>query len=177
MVFNSQRHDRAKEQRQFFEEVTGNKGRYSDFLRNETPLVQNLVVYDVSYQFTYSSTKNEFSFKSPVTYKIYTIESSQTSGKIYRSTIDAIQNMKDRDGNTLNTGLKEQIEDKTKVDLSKTYLPRGMEKGSSASITPDILDKVIQSKGFYVEPNDEKISVKGKGKSTSEMKSDLSRYI
>lgn len=179
--FVKNQHKQARIQREFYEELTGNKGKYQDFMKNETPLDDQVVVYDVSYQMTYMSNNNNFSVESPQTFRVYALNGQYTQENIVQNTIEAVKNMKSPNtGSGLNVGLQRTIDRDLDVQTSKVPLPRGFEKNSDVKLNKDIIDSVKNSNGFYVETLDSNVQISGgkrRSSNTAYMNVDLTRYI
>lgn len=174
-------HQRAKKQQSYYEQLTGERSKYSEFLKTETPLNRKVVVYDVSYQLNYASNKSSLFINSPETYRVYAIENENTSDIIYQNTKDAVINMKSINGNGFQLETQKMINDKIKIDISKRS-PRGLERTDNYKLNEDIIKKIKSSNnGLYVETVDSLVKVKGgkKDKVTrqTEMKTDMTLYF
>lgn len=178
------RHQLAKRRIELYKEKIGKEGyRYSDFLKNRSPLDKNINIYKVSFQVSYMSEGDEITV-DPETYYIYTIDDLETEMSILNNTKDMIADMKDQHGKTLNTGLRNALRESADIDITKM---RGMEKDNEIDIfnqpNKEDIYKSLLNNNIYVEGIDTGITLKKvdkntrKIKSKSKMKFDLLHYF
>ena len=178
--FMKNRHALAQKQRQFYKDNFKEleTPRYSDFLKTESPVFNNITVYEVSYQMTYTSAENGLSLKSPETFKVYALKGHDSEKDLINQTAEAVSNMQNDDKEEFNPLSKNLIESELKSKNNiKIHTPRGMEKTEEFKINSKILEGLSYNKGFYTEVLDQNVEVKNKGKNSYKYKVDLNTYI
>lgn len=166
-----ERHIIAKESRKLYEELSKDKidvPAYSEFLKNDNPILKKIKVYDVSFQLNYPSKRKgqkskEAFYIEKTTFKVYTIEhNSETENAIKINTLDTFRNlMSGSPKKELNPGLKTLIEDSSYYELEGHDKPRGLEEGEIKKLNLNILQN-IKKGSFYVENLDNSVTIKNK---------------
>jgi hypothetical protein len=173
--FMQERHNQAKAQRQFFKENFKDQPlpKYSDFLKNETPLEQKIVSYDVSFQVSYRGTSDAFE-STPKTFKVFGFVGQEA--EIEKRTMNMVLDSKGQmtKANFPSSTL-EMIEKNTDVKVSQGIKPRGMEKSYDRVSRKQASE--VMSKGFYVESLDDSFKFKNKKDREGLMKLDVTHFM
>ena len=165
-----QRHAEAKFQRELYVQRFGEEKvpKYSSFLRNTTPLEEQLVVYDVSFQVSYRGNKDDLLI-SPVTFKVVGFKTQEQ--QIRDRTMNLILDSK---GSTSKVGFRpntlKAVEGATQVDVK----PRGMEE-STANLSKADLRKVAEDR-FLVKELDNKVEFSNKKGRKGSMDLDIRHF-
>ena len=173
--FFVERHQSARIQRKLYQDITGKDRPHTDFLRNDSPLKDLIVAYDVSYQMDYSSPSQAMRLNNQ-TFRVYAIRTNNKDfeQEVLDNTIAAVQNMKASSGNGFQTGTQMMIEKNLKVDVRAE--PRGLERVNDVKLTSEIVDGVARDR-FYINEGKQKVKVTNKKGSTAEMSPDLIRFF
>jgi len=167
--FMKQRHAHAREQRTYYKTQFGEDVGYGEFLKNESPLQNKIISYDVSFQATYRGEKNEFE-ASIQTFKVFGLAGQEA--EIERRAMNLVLDSRGEiTGKGFNSSLISEIEKSGKA----TITPRGMEESFKKShLTRTKINNVVET-GFIVEELD-KVDVKGKtGK--GKMNLDINHFL
>jgi len=170
-----QRHQVAKFQQQLYVNKFGehslkaNGLRYSDFLKNKTPLENQIVVYDVSFQISYSG-NSESLISNMATFKVIGFRGNET--QIKSNTMEMVLDSKGKvtrenfQPNTLNA-----VENSTQIDIKA----RGLEE-STANLSNIELRNLIEH-GNIVKELDETLKFKNKKGREGTMNMDIRHFI
>ena len=184
--FNKLWHRRAKAQREIFKNEFPNKEvpKYSEFLKKDSKVINNIVSYNVSYQVNYKGDYEHFIL--PVqTFKVYGLKNQDEEVK--NRTINMVQTSK-------GVNSKQMLSPKTiskavSPQLLKTIevKPRGIEKveqkdlfsyNNMLDLKNDVenLENLTYNK-FIVKELDTTIKFKNKKGRSGEMKLDISNFL
>ena len=178
--YMKQVHAQARKEQQLYQQLTGKKADYNQFLKQSSPFDESIVAYDVSYQMTYMSMKNNLNISSPETYRVYALNTDNIENNIITNTTESVKNLKASSGNGFHPDTQKMIESNIKVNVSKIRTPRGIETPDGKVVyNSEIVEKVKQN-GIYVESIDLPVKVEGgrrSNKNKVDMKSDITRYL
>jgi len=175
MVFNRkefmrERHVMARKQRTFYKKEYGGLSgtSYSDFLKNDSPITRNIVVYDVSFQLNYRGEIDDFKIPKK-TFKVVAFEND--SHEIYNKTMNMVLDMKGKNSKShLAVGTNTMIKDNIDIKVN----PRGMER-SSRKITREEILKVLET-GSSISQIDRDLKFTNKKKRDGHLKLDLRHF-
>lgn len=171
--FMEKRHQLAKMQRDYFKKEFPEKDlpEYSKFLKNDSPIRENIVAYQVSFQLSYRGSNDDMIFQTAHTFNVYGLRGQES--EIQEKTMNSVLDAKgESSGDSFKPNTIEMIENNAKVDV----LPRGMEQTQKNKLSDKELRQVLQSGiAFDYIPN--KIKFKNKKNREGEMKLDLRHFI
>lgn len=173
--YNLDRHARAKKQREFFEKVSGQKQKYSDFLKNDTPLEKNLLAFTITFGMDYmnSRTNREFS----ITQQSFTVYSINGYNNLSESKLRKIiieKSFGEKEGKNFNTTTQAQMKvGKLAKSFTIAVQPRGIEDMTKEK-NKDVLNKYIESgQLFYSDELPEKLEIVSKSSNRGERKTNM----
>ena len=174
-----QRHSEARKQRALYEGLTGESAPYSSFFRNYTLLEENIVVYDVSMQVSYTSQKNALAMISAETFKVVALRSRISDDQVYAETTNALVNAVSKDtGGKINPKTASMILENPIYNNINLKPIRGIEEDYGTKITPEMIERLKDSpSGMYVDKNDVSFTYKNKRGNTSKMNMNLGQYF
>ena len=168
--FMKQRHADAKVQREIYSNKFGNESKenYSSFLRKETPLGRQVVIYQVSYQVSYSGAVNTMN-SNMTTFEVISFRGNE--GEIQNRTMNMVLDSKGTNNDRhLNVGLMNALDNSTDVKI----LPRGLEE-TRRNLTSNELNQLKESQ-FIVNGLDSELKVKNKQNREGSLKLDVRHF-
>lgn len=167
-----QRHLFAREQYNAFQEKFPDKAKntkYSDFLKDKTPLEKEIVAYEVSYQVSYRGTVDEITI-NPRTFIVFGFRGQEA--EIQNRTMDMVLDSKGTKSNVkLSPNTAQAINDSTQVNIR----PRGMEESSRKPNNMEV-SKVVQG-GFFVKDLDSRVKLINKKGREGELELDITHFM
>lgn len=177
-AFTKELHYMAKTRRDFFKEKFPEEKvpKYSEFLKNENPVDNRIMAYEVSYQLSYESQKEGLKMKQPRTFTIYALQGLQSADEIYERTKTMVLDMKAKGTtNTLPIGTRGYFDDNDKY-LNIEVNPRGMEAVENKKVLAKHYEKILNN-DFAVDSLDEEVKIENKKGYESTMKLDITHFM
>lgn len=164
--FMSNRHKESKAMFSYYKENIGTDVKYSDFLKRDTPLDDEIVSYEVSYQLTYSGESDEIK-STPYTFVVYGRrgQESDIESRTMKMIIDSRGVVTDEN---FNTGITEKLEKDSNTNIHAT--PRGMEQVTDRIERENIVNAITSGSQYHVRELDNTIKFKNKKGGEGEMK-------
>jgi len=171
--FMKQRHKVAKLQREYFKEEFPKKDlpSYSEFLKNDSPIREEIIAYEVSYQLNYQGITDDMFIDNSQTFYVYGLKGMEK--EIEERSMNALLDSKGENNSMhFNRGTLEMLETKKPVNIT----PRGMEQAPKKKINDKELRQVIENKiAFDHIPN--KIKFTNRKNREGEMKLDITHFV
>lgn len=171
-AFMKERHEFTRQQRARFSKDYGEELPYNEFMKNETPLSDKIIVYDVSYQLNYTGEVDSMIINKQ-TLKVVAFEGQEEviTNKVMESLTTA------KGSNTkhhLSTGTTQMIEDNATIIAKPKSYPRGMER-SQRKPTKQEIDEVIKY-GLSVSNIEDKVKFTNKKGRIGKLDMDLRHF-
>jgi len=166
--FMKELHSKARIRRQIYEEKTGEQLPYHKFLRCDNPVDENIVMYEVTYQFDYQ----KFKMADKKNFSVIALKSPNVEDEIEKRTTQMFVDIKTPQGEGINQGLQKTIIEESDVDLK----PRGMEQIPAKKLTPEDYEKIKQG-DFVIDTVDEDVKIKNKSGKEYKFKIDLTHFM
>lgn len=169
-TFMRERHAFAKEQKSFFEKEFGETDlKYSDFLKSDSPLSNQLVTYDVSFQLSYRGRHGHLDINRQ-TFQVTGFRGDES--QIYNNTMNLVLDSKGKmTNNNFSPNTLTAIEDNIVIKIN----PRGMEE-STRKPSREEIEKVIGSR-FTISGLDKDMGIKNKAGTTGKMNLDIRHFL
>jgi hypothetical protein len=176
-------HERAKVQREIYKNQFPDMKlpSYSEFLKKETPVTSNIVVYDVSFQVNYKGEYEHFILPKQ-TFKIYGLAKQEHD--IKDRAINMVQTSK---GTTSKNMLSPETSVMLDSQLQVDVYPRGIEKSENifvdkkmdaSALKQEILElKTLSFNKYVVRDLDKTFKFKNKKGRTGEMSVDITNFL
>ncbi len=174
MAFNRsawmrERHKTAKKERAYFQSQFRKELPYHEFLRKKSPLAEQIIAYDVSFQISYRGKIDEL-YITGKTFTVYGLKGSESD--IENKAIDMVINSKGKiTESPLNKRTITAIEN---AESGIEVKPRGLEP-SGRELSRDKILNVIENK-YFVENLDNIVTIKNKKGQKGELKLDTSFF-
>ncbi len=160
-----EQHLKARERRDFFSNRFEDKAknyRYSDYLKTENPADENIVAYEVSYQLSYVSSKNELRMNTPITFIVYAVMNPETDNQIYDRTKNMILDMQGKQsGDKFNPSTRKFLNENDKY-LNIEIAPRGLEKLERDDFSQRNSYEKLSHSNIFVEEIDKNVELENK---------------
>jgi len=163
-------HESAKAQRVYFETNFPSQKvpKYSDFLKNNSPISEEIVTYDVSYQVSYTGMKDDITI-NPQTFEV--IGFKNDASKIETDTMDMIIDAKGEISDNNFTGkTSDAIKNNTTINIT----PRGLESTSKKPSRNDI-NRIISGE-VIVKKLDTSVNMKNRKGRVGSLKMDIRHF-
>jgi len=169
--FMKKKHAEAKRQRELFSNKFKDekKPAYFNFLKNDTPLENRIISYQVSYQVSYRGAVDSI-LVSPKTFTVFGFKGQED--EIKTRTMNMILDSKGKStNNNFASGTLSAVKDSTELKI----LPRGLEQ-SSKKVSQSDLSNVVES-GFVVKDLDTTLTFKNKKNREGKMNLDIRHFL
>lgn len=166
--FMKELHSKAKIRRQIYEEKTGEQLPYHKFLKYDNPVDENIIMYEVTYQFDYQ----KFKMADKKNFSVIALKSPNVEDEIEKRTTQMFVDIKTPQGEGINQGLQKTIIEESDIDLK----PRGMEQIPAKELTPEDYEKIKQG-DFVIDTVDEDVKIKNKSGKEYKFKVDLTHFM
>ncbi len=169
--FMREKHAQAKKQRSIFAQKFDKQDlpSYSSFLKRETPLENQIIAYEVSYQVSYRGQVDDITI-SPQTFLVYGFRNNES--QIRENTMNMLIDSKGKiTGHNLHPNTAKTIESNADIKI----FPRGMEE-SFKQVPSDIKRQVI-NQNYVVKELDTTIKMKNKKGRTGDLNLDIRHFL
>lgn len=165
------RHQRARQEFDFFKDRYNEDVKYSDFLKEDSPLKSKIIVYDVSYQVSYRGSAESLLI-TPTTFRVIGFKGQET--EIQKRTMNMVLDSKGRvSKNNLSPNTLNMLDNELRNGIQ--VLPRGMEE-STARVNKEDVEKLYSS-GFVVRDLDTTIKIKNSKGREGKMDLDIRHFL